>query len=188
MELIATKITDVLLLKPNVYKDTRGYFYESFNHRNFEDIVKKKINFVQDNHSKSVKTTLRGLHYQRDPEGQGKLVRCVQGAIWDVAVDLRPNSSTYGKWTADEITSENHYQLWVPAGFAHGFLVLSEEAVVLYKTTKYWSPKHELTICWRDPDLDIPWPLNAAPLISKKDSECALSFEEFTSMIQNNKQ
>lgn len=161
-------ISDILLIEPNLFVDKRGFFYESFNHAVFEDIIGRQVKFVQDNHSLSIKSVLRGLHYQiKQP--QGKLIRVVQGTVFDVAVDLRKESKTFGKWVGKVLSAENKYQLWVPEGFAHGFLVLSETAELLYKTTDYYAPAHERCILWSDPSLAIMWPLQTDPLISDKD-------------------
>lgn len=157
MNIIKTKIPDVLLIEPKVFYDERGYFFESFNLKNFEEITNRKIEFVQDNHSKSTKGVLRGLHYQTKPSAQGKLVRCVHGEVYDVAVDLRQSSATFGQWVGYILSSENKRQLWIPEGFAHGFVCLSNEAEFLYKTTNYYSKNHERTIAWNDPDLNIDW-------------------------------
>ncbi len=172
MNAIPTAIADVFILEPQVFGDARGFFYESFNQQKFEAATGVKTNFVQDNHSKSAKGVLRGLHYQVQ-QPQGKLVRVVQGSVFDVAVDIRPQSPTYGKWVGVELSEQNHRQLWVPAGLAHGFLVLTESAEFLYKTTDFYAPEHERCIAWDDPTLAIEWPLAAAgltaPLLSKKD-------------------
>lgn len=157
MNIIKTKISDVLLIEPEIFCDERGYFYESFNLKKFEEIINRKIDFVQDNHSKSTKGVLRGLHYQTNPFAQGKLVRCVHGEVYDVAVDLRQSSSTFGQWVGYILSSENKRQLWIPEGFAHGFVCLSNEAEFLYKTTNYYSKNHERTIAWNDPNLNIDW-------------------------------
>ena len=159
-----------LLLKPDVFEDRRGFFFESWNKKKFEDRVQKKVTFVQDNHSKSCKGVLRGLHYQIPPMDQGKLVRCILGEIFDVAVDIRQNSPTFGKWISANLSGKNYRQLWIPSGFAHGFLTISEEAEVLYKTDNYWSSKHERSLRWNDNYIDINWPLNITPNLSKKDS------------------
>lgn len=151
-------IPDVVLIEPKIYYDERGYFYESFNQNDFDDAVGQKITFVQDNHSKSSKAVLRGLHFQKIPYAQGKLVRVIDGEIWDVAVDIRKNSSTFGSWVAEVLSSENKKQLWIPEGFAHGFLVLSNSAEVIYKTTSFYEPSFESHISYDDPDLDIKWP------------------------------
>ncbi|WP_438858430.1 dTDP-4-dehydrorhamnose 3,5-epimerase [Achromobacter spanius] len=163
-------IPDVLLIEPKVFGDARGFFYESYNQKAFEAAVGMAINFVQDNHSRSVKGVLRGLHYQIQ-QAQGKLVRVVQGSVFDVAVDIRRSSPTFGQWVGAMLTEENKHQLWVPAGFAHGFLVLSDTAEFLYKTTDYYAPEHERCIAWNDPDLNIDWPLGVEPMLSVKDGQ-----------------
>ena len=169
MKVMPTKIADVLLLEPKVFGDARGFFFESFNHRVFEEATGVKTQFVQDNHSKSAKGVLRGLHYQvKNP--QGKLVRVTQGEVFDVAVDIRPNSPTYGQWVGETLSADNKRQLWIPAGLAHGFVVLSDSAEFLYKTTDYYAPEHERCILWNDPTLAIDWRLNGlVPLLSQKD-------------------
>ncbi len=175
MKAIATAIPDVLLLEPRVFGDARGFFLESFNARNFRELTGLDLQFVQDNHSRSAAGVLRGLHYQiRQP--QGKLVRVVQGRVFDVAVDLRRRSPHFGRWVGAELSGENHRQLWIPPGFAHGFLVLSESADFLYKTTDYYAPEHERCVRWDDPAIGIDWPLAGlpspgAPLLSAKDRE-----------------
>lgn len=168
MKVIPTDIPEVLLLEPRVFGDERGYFYESYNKRIFRDVTGLDVSFVQDNHSRSVKGVLRGLHYQVR-QAQGKLVRCTLGEVFDVAVDLRKDSVTFGRWVGVHLSADNKRQLWVPAGFAHGFLVLSEIAEFLYKTTDYYAPEHERSILWNDPDLAIPWPLTELPLLAEKD-------------------
>ena len=169
MNLAPTDIGDVLVFEPRVFRDDRGFFFESWNARNFNRAVGSDIQFVQDNHSHSARNVLRGLHYQiKQP--QGKLVRAVRGRIFDVAVDIRTSSPSYGHWTGVELSDENCRQLWVPAGFAHGFLVLSESADVLYKATDYYAPEHERCLAWNDPDVGIAWPLQAAPVLSPKDA------------------
>lgn len=169
MNLAPTDIGDVLVFEPRVFRDDRGFFFESWNARNFNRAVGSDIQFVQDNHSHSARNVLRGLHYQiKQP--QGKLVRAVRGRIFDVAVDIRTSSPSYGRWTGVELSDENCRQLWVPAGFAHGFLVLSESADVLYKATDYYAPEHERCLAWNDPDVGIAWPLQAAPVLSPKDA------------------
>jgi dTDP-4-dehydrorhamnose 3,5-epimerase len=169
MNVVRTEIADVLILEPKVFEDDRGFFFESFNQRVFEAAVGGPVTFVQDNHSKSKKNVLRGLHYQVE-QPQGKLVRAVSGAIWDVAVDIRQKSPTFGRWVGVELTADNKRQLWVPPGLAHGFLVLSETAEVLYKATDYYAPAHERTILWNDPTLEIAWPLEGQPQVSGKDA------------------
>ena len=163
-------IPDVVLIEPKVFGDSRGFFYESFNQQAFNEATGTNHQFVQDNHSRSSKGVLRGLHYQTPPKAQGKLVRVVRGAVFDVAVDIRKESPTFGQWVGVELTEDNHRQLWVPPGLAHGFLVLSESADFLYKTTDYYSPEHERCIRWDDPQLAIGWPdLGVAPQLSAKD-------------------
>jgi len=163
-------IPDVFLIEPQVFGDERGFFFESFNQAKFEQAIGRKVQFVQDNHSKSSKGVLRGLHYQ-DPKPQGKLVRVTLGEVFDVAVDVRKGSPTYGQWVAEILSAENKKQLWIPEGFAHGFLVLSETAEFLYKTTDYYAPECEVCIAWNDPTLAIQWPLDGAPTLSSKDQQ-----------------
>jgi dTDP-4-dehydrorhamnose 3,5-epimerase len=161
-------IPDVILLEPKVFGDDRGFFYESFNQAKFDDTVGKKISFVQDNHSRSVKNVLRGMHYQIQ-HPQGKLVRVVEGEVFDVAVDLRKSSPTFGKWVGAHLSADNKKQLWMPEGFAHGFLVLSDMAEFLYKTTDYYAPEFERGLAWNDPDIGINWPIQTSPTLSAKD-------------------
>lgn len=169
MKVTSTAISDVLILEPKVFGDSRGFFFESYNQKGFNDATGLNETFLQDNHSRSAKGVLRGLHYQLQ-QPQGKLVRVVQGAVFDVAVDIRKSSATFGKWVGVELSAENQKQLWVPAGFAHGFLVLSEAADFLYKTTNYYSPAHERCIAWNDPTIGIVWPeIGIAPALSGKD-------------------
>ena len=163
-------IPDVVLIEPDVFGDERGFFMESFNQARFEAAIGKPVQFVQDNHSRSVKNVLRGLHYQIQ-QPQGKLVRVVQGEVFDVAVDLRKSSPTFGKWVGELLSAENKRQLWVPEGFAHGFVVLSETAEFLYKTTNYYAPAHERCIIWNDADLNIQWPQGIEPQLSAKDAK-----------------
>jgi dTDP-4-dehydrorhamnose 3,5-epimerase len=163
-----TAIPDVLVLEPKVFGDARGFFYESFNARDFAEATGVDVQFVQDNHSKSAKGVLRGLHYQIQ-HPQGKLVRVVQGSVFDVAVDLRKSSPTFGRWAGVELSADNCRQMWVPPGFAHGFVVLSESAEFLYKTTDYWYPEHERGLLWNDPAIGIEWPIDAAPQLAAKD-------------------
>jgi dTDP-4-dehydrorhamnose 3,5-epimerase len=166
-------IPDVLMIEPKIFGDDRGFFFESFNQRAFEDAVGGEVNFVQDNHSKSSQGVLRGLHYQlHNP--QGKLVRIVEGAVFDVAVDLRRSSPTFGKWVGEVLSAENKRQLWIPEGFAHGFLVLTETAEFLYKTTNYYDPASERSIVWNDPSLGIDWPQDQTPILSAKDQSARL--------------
>ncbi|QXI38749.1 dTDP-4-dehydrorhamnose 3,5-epimerase [Pseudomonas xantholysinigenes] len=177
MNIIKTAITDVLLIEPKVFGDSRGFFYESFNARAFAEQAGIEATFVQDNHSRSLKGVLRGLHYQVQ-NAQGKLVRVVQGEVLDVAVDIRESSPTYGRWVAERLSAQNHRQMWIPAGFAHGFVVLSDTAEFLYKTTDYYNPAAERSIRWDDPDLNIDWQLGGLqPQLSDKDQK-ALSFRE----------
>jgi len=169
MEIIATDIPDVLIIEPHVFGDSRGFFYESFNQMVWEEKTGLRMTFVQDNHSRSERHVLRGLHYQiRQP--QGKLVRVIAGEVFDVAVDIRRSSPTFGMWTGVTLSAENKRILWIPEGFAHGFLVLSDVAEFLYKTTDYWAPVYERTIIWNDSDLSIKWPLHREPKLSVKDS------------------
>lgn len=173
MPIIATPtaIPDVLIIEPKVFGDDRGWFFESFNEKDFSTIVGQKVNFVQDNHSSSKKGILRGLHYQMEQK-QGKLVRVCRGAVFDVAVDLRKASSTFGKWIGVELSAENKKQLWIPEGFAHGFLALSDKAEFLYKTTDYWHAASEKCIVWNDPTLDIQWPqIGIDPMLNPKDQQ-----------------
>ena len=170
MTIIPTAIPDVLIIEPKVFGDARGFFYESFNQRAFDEAVGRPVAFVQDNHSRSAKGVLRGLHYQLQ-QPQGKLVRVVRGRVFDVAVDLRRSSPRFGCWAGVELSEDDHRQLWVPPGFAHGFLVLSESADFLYKTTDYYAPAHERCIAWNDPQIGIDWPLDGAPLLSAKDAQ-----------------
>ncbi|EFC1530501.1 dTDP-4-dehydrorhamnose 3,5-epimerase [Escherichia coli] len=170
MNVIETEIPDVLIFEPKVFGDERGFFFESFNQKVFEEAVGRKVNFVQDNHSRSVKGVLRGLHFQIRPYSQAKLVRCVKGEVYDVAVDIRPESSTYCKWVGVFLSAQNKKQLWIPEGFAHGFVVVSDEAEFLYKTTNYYMPSAEGCIRWDDPALNIDWPMKTNELIlSDKD-------------------
>ncbi|CRI59814.1 dTDP-4-dehydrorhamnose 3,5-epimerase [Pseudomonas sp. CCOS 191] len=162
-------IPEVVLLEPKVFGDERGFFYESFNQRQFDEAVGHTVTFVQDNHSRSAKNVLRGLHYQVR-QAQGKLVRVVQGEVFDVAVDLRKSSPTFGKWVGALLSAKNSHQLWVPEGFAHGFVVLSETAEFLYKTTDYYAPEHERCIRWDDTTLNIQWPIGIEPVLSAKDA------------------
>jgi dTDP-4-dehydrorhamnose 3,5-epimerase len=167
MKIIPTEIPDVLIIEPQVFQDDRGFFYESYNHKSFTEKIGVAA-FVQDNHSYSKHNVLRGLHYQIQ-QPQGKLVRAIAGTILDVAVDIRQTSPTYGLWVSCQLSAQNNRQLWVPEGFAHGFLVLSEYAEVLYKTTDYYARQHERCILWNDPDLAIDWNLTDSPIVSAKD-------------------
>ncbi len=184
MEFKRLAIPDVWLIKPKVFGDDRGFFYESFSARAFKEATGLAPQFVQDNHSKSTRGVLRGLHYQLPPHAQGKLVRVTQGAVFDVAADIRKSSPTFGQWVGEVLSAENHSQMWIPPGFAHGFLTMSESAEFLYKTTDFYEPSSEAAIAWNDPDLAIEWPLEdlkAAglhqPLLSGKDQQ-APSFQK----------
>jgi dTDP-4-dehydrorhamnose 3,5-epimerase len=181
VSLISTTIADVMIIEPKVFGDDRGFFFESFNSRQFAELIGRNVDFVQDNHSRSAKNVLRGLHYQTQ-QPQGKLVRVVQGVVFDVAVDIRRSSPTFGQHIGVELSAENKRMLWVPEGFAHGFVVLSDTAEFLYKTTHYWAPEFERSIAWNDPALGIKWPIQGEPTLSAKDQQ-ALSLanaEHFT--------
>ncbi|MDE1196031.1 MAG: dTDP-4-dehydrorhamnose 3,5-epimerase [Pseudomonas sp.] len=170
------EIPEVIVFEPKVFGDDRGFFFESFNQKVFEEVVGRPVQFLQDNHSRSVKGVLRGLHYQiKQP--QGKLVRVTHGEVFDVAVDLRKGSSSFGKWVGVHLSAENKKQLWIPEGFAHGFIVLSESAEFLYKTTDYWAPEHERSLAWNDPTVAIQWPFEGEPALSAKDQKAVL-FED----------
>jgi dTDP-4-dehydrorhamnose 3,5-epimerase len=170
MPIIATPtaIPDVLVLEPTVFGDARGFFFESFNAREFKEATGLDVTFVQDNHSRSAKGVLRGMHYQIQ-HPQGKLVRVVQGEVFDVAVDLRQSSPTFGRWVGQVLSAENRKQIWIPPGFAHGFVVLSDAAEFLYKTTDYWYPEHERCLLWNDPEVGIAWPIGGEPQLAAKD-------------------
>ena len=170
MNIIKTEIPDVIVMEPRVFGDARGFFFESFNQKVWFEKTGLPTTFVQDNHSRSEKDVLRGLHYQIQ-QPQGKLVRVIRGAVFDVAIDIRHSSPTFGRWVGFELSEENHRQMWIPEGFAHGFLVLSDSAEFLYKTTDYWAPQYERTIMWNDPDLAIAWPLQTSPVLSTKDAQ-----------------
>ncbi|WP_411683439.1 dTDP-4-dehydrorhamnose 3,5-epimerase [Aeromonas caviae] len=169
MNIIDTKIPDVKIIEPQVFGDERGFFFESFNQLQFDAAIGRSVNFVQDNHSKSSKGVLRGLHYQLPPHAQGKLVRCVVGEVFDVAVDIRKSSPTFGQWVGVHLSAENKRQFWIPEGFAHGFVTLSETAELLYKTTDYYAPHCEASIKWDDADIAIEWPFEFQPQLSSKD-------------------
>lgn len=173
MKVTRTAIDGVLILEPEVHGDARGFFMESFNQKAFDEAVGHHVEFVQDNHSRSAKGVLRGLHYQLPPQAQGKLVRVASGSVFDVAVDVRRGSPTFGRWVGTEISADNHRQLWLPPGFAHGFLVTSESADFLYKTTDYYAPQAERAIRWDDPDIGIEWPLVGQPIVSIKDASAS---------------
>ena len=168
MNIIQTSIPDVIIFEPKVFGDDRGFFFESFNQQKFNQATNLQVNFVQDNHSKSAKNVLRGMHYQIE-QAQGKLVRVTQGEVFDVAVDLRQSSATFGQWAGTHLSAKNNRQMWVPAGFAHGFLVLSDTAEFLYKTTDFYAPQFECSLKWDDPTVGIQWPLQGTPILSAKD-------------------
>jgi dTDP-4-dehydrorhamnose 3,5-epimerase len=170
VNIVTTAIADVLILEPKVFGDERGFFFESFNQRRFNELTGTDLQFVQDNHSRSAKNVLRGLHYQIQ-QPQGKLVRVVQGSVYDVAVDIRRSSATFGQHVGVELSAENKRMLWVPPGFAHGFVVLSDTAEFLYKTTDYWAPEFERSIAWNDPAINIQWPIQGEPSLSAKDQQ-----------------
>ncbi len=170
MNLINTSLPEVVILEPRVFGDERGFFYESFNAKNFAGLTGLEVQFVQDNHSKSAKNVLRGLHYQI-LQAQGKLVRVTSGEVFDVAVDLRKSSPRFGQWTGATLSANNHRQIWIPPGFAHGFVVISDEAEFLYKTTDYWAPEHERCLQWNDPAIGIDWPMTELPVMSAKDQQ-----------------
>lgn len=177
MKATPTKIPDVLIIEPDIFGDERGFFFESFNQQKFEAAIGEKVDFVQDNHSKSAKGVLRGLHYQLPPNAQGKLVRVVEGKVFDVAVDIRKNSPTFGYWVGEILSAENKKQLWIPEGFAHGFLTLSQTAEFLYKTTNYYAPQSDRSIVWNDPEIKVQWPEVVEPQLSEKDAK-AVSFRQ----------
>ena len=169
MNVIKTAIPEVFIFEPKVFGDARGFFFESFSQKIFEETVGKKIDFVQDNHSQSQKGVLRGLHYQLDPHAQGELVRCIEGEVFDVAVDIRKHSATFGQWIGAILSAENKRQLWIPEGFAHGFLTLSDTAQFVYKATNYYAPQSERCIIWNDPQINIEWPDVGQVQLSAKD-------------------
>lgn len=170
MKITPTAIPEVLVIEPKVFGDERGFFFESFNQAKFEAAIGRQVNFVQDNHSKSAKSVLRGLHYQIQ-QPQGKLVRVVQGEVFDVAVDLRKSSPTFGNWVGEILSADNKKQLWVPEGFAHGFVVLTDTAEFLYKTTDYYAPEYERSILWNDPAIAVKWTILGEPILSIKDQQ-----------------
>ncbi len=172
MKCIPTAIPDVLIIEPKVFGDERGFFFESFNRRQFAELTGRDIDFVQDNHSRSEKNVLRGLHYQIH-QPQGKLVRVVQGAVFDVAVDIRKSSPTFGQHVTVKLSAENKRMLWIPEGFAHGFVVVSDTAEFLYKTTNYWAPAFERSLAWNDPAIGIQWPIQGEPALSAKDEQAS---------------
>ena len=169
LHVTATVLPEVMVIEPEVFGDARGFFYESFNSRDFSAHVQAGVEFVQDNHSRSVRGVLRGLHYQVE-HAQGKLVRVMEGEVFDVVVDIRKSSPRFGKWSGVKLSADNRRQVWVPPGFAHGFVVLSESAQCLYKTTDYWYPEHERSIIWNDPAIGIEWPIDFEPMLSAKDA------------------
>jgi len=176
MKTISSTIPGVILLEPKVFCDSRGYLFESFNQKTFEEAIGLSPRFVQENHSKSIKGVLRGLHYQLPPKAQGKLVRVIHGEIFDAVVDIRKDSPTFGQWLGEMISADNKKQLWIPPGFAHGFLTLSETAEILYKATDFYAPECERCIAWNDPDIGIEWPLQSQPITSERD-QCGLLLE-----------
>ena len=186
INVISTKIEDVKIIVPQVFADDRGFFFESFNQINFNDKLDVDINFVQDNHSKSSYGVLRGLHYQKNPFEQGKLVRVIEGEVFDIAVDIRPYSHSKGQWVGELLSATNTKQLWIPPGFAHGFLVLSPSAQVLYKTTNFYSKESEVCILYDDNDLAIDWPLSSDPILSEKD-KLGISFQEYLKQYHGSK-
>ncbi|MCX6113676.1 MAG: dTDP-4-dehydrorhamnose 3,5-epimerase [Proteobacteria bacterium] len=169
-------IPDIVMIEPKLFGDDRGFFFESFNHKRFEEVISRRVSFVQDNHSRSVRGVLRGLHYQIK-EPQGKLVRVIAGEVFDVVVDLRKGSQTFGRWVGEVLSEANKKQLWIPEGFAHGFVVLSESADFLYKTTEYYAAQHERCLAWNDPTLKIDWQIQETPIVSAKDAQ-GLSLQE----------
>ena len=176
MKAISFTIPGLILLEPKVFCDSRGYLFESFNQKTFEEAIGLSPRFVQENHSKSIKGVLRGLHYQLPPKAQGKLVRVIHGEIFDAVVDIRKDSPTFGQWFGEMISADNKKQLWIPPGFAHGFLTLSETAEILYKATDFYAPECERCIAWNDPDIGIEWPLQSQPITSERD-QCGLLLE-----------
>lgn len=169
-------IPDIVMIEPKLFGDDRGFFFESFNHKRFEEVISRRVSFVQDNHSRSVRGVLRGLHYQIK-EPQGKLVRVIAGEVFDVVVDLRKGSQTFGRWVGEVLSEANKKQLWIPEGFAHGFVVLSESADFLYKTTEYYAAQYERCLAWNDPTLKIDWQIQETPIVSAKDAQ-GLSLQE----------
>jgi len=184
MKVVKTDIPDVLIFEPKVFGDERGFFFESFSQKVFEEAVGRKIEFVQDNHSKSCKGVLRGLHFQREPYAQGKLVRCVVGEVFDVAVDLRERSRTFGKWVGVNLSAQNKKQLWIPEGFAHGFFTMTEYAEFVYKTSSYYAPQSEMSIKYDDPDIGIVWPSLDGIVLSEKD-EKGISLRNYSEVMKN---
>ncbi|WP_348899174.1 dTDP-4-dehydrorhamnose 3,5-epimerase [Escherichia coli] len=185
MKIANTKLDGLLVIEPTVYEDERGFFYESYNEKKFMETIGASIKFVQDNHSKSSKGVLRGLHFQKNPYEQGKLVRCIRGEVYDVAVDIRKDSPTFGLWFGVNLSDENKKQLWIPEGFAHGFITLSDVAEFVYKTTNYYAPASEYCLKWDDKDLNIQWPLKNALIVSSKDQK-GKAFADF--IIESNEE
>jgi dTDP-4-dehydrorhamnose 3,5-epimerase len=185
MKITQLPLDGLKLIEPTIFEDERGFFFESFNQKQFSKQIGLDIQFVQDNHSRSKKNVLRGLHYQQVPYSQGKLIRVAHGKIFDVAVDIRQNSPTFGRWHAEVLSSENRFQLWIPDGFAHGFLTLSGCADVLYKTTTYWNAESEICILWNDSKISIQWPLRTEPILSEKDKKGHHLHELFNSQEQD---
>ena len=181
MNITSLEIPDIFLIEPSVFGDTRGFFFESFNAKIFADSTGIDLNFVQDNHSCSAKGVIRGLHYQIPPKSQGKIVRVTHGSIFDVAVDIRESSPFYKCWVSQTLSAENKKQLWIPAGFAHGFMALEENTEIVYKTTEFYSPEHECSILWNDPNIGITWPINIDAKLSEKDKQ-ALKFHDAPKM------
>jgi dTDP-4-dehydrorhamnose 3,5-epimerase len=179
MKITSTRLPEVLLIEPKVFGDERGFFYESFSQRVFDEAVGRPVTFVQDNHSQSQKGVLRGLHYQMPPHAQGKLVRVVEGEVFDVAVDIRKSSPRFGQWVGVHLSAQNKYQLWIPEGFAHGFYTISEKAQFLYKTTKYYAPTAERCIAWDDSTINITWPTSCPPLLANKDANGSVLYESY---------
>jgi len=182
MQITETAIADVFVMEPRVFGDARGFFFDSWNERDFEAAIGQRVHFVQDNHSRSARGVLRGLHWQAPPHAQGKLVRVVRGAVFDVAVDIRPDSVTFRRWVGVELSDENQREMWIPPGLAHGFLVLSDSADFLYKATDYYAPQAEQALRWDDPEIGVQWPLAGAPVVSAKDSQ-APSFRELLAEV-----
>ena len=177
MQIVKTNLKDCFIFEPTIFGDNRGYLYESFNQKTFKETIGLSTRFVQEHHSKSIKGVLRGLHYQLPPKAQGKLLRVIHGEIFDAVVDIRKDSTTFGQWLGEVLSADNKKQLWIPLGFAHGFLTLSETAEVLYKATDFYSPEYERCIAWNDPEIGIEWPLQGKPFLSEKD-QCGLLLDK----------
>ncbi len=185
MQVNTLAIPELILMEPRLFQDDRGYFFESFRLSVLEEVCARKLSFVQENISKSVRNVVRGLHCQIYPKAQAKLIRVISGSIFDVAVDIRPNSATFGQWASALLSAENKQQLWIPEGFAHGFMVLSDQAEVMYKTTEYYAPEHEVCILWNDPAIGIEWPIVADRIVSSKDRS-GLSLSAVTQLLHTN--